>query len=78
MRRDIKNLLKFHREHAPLVTIATQSLRELSGVYVMEPKVFSYIPSGFCMLEESVFHEMTKQGKLLPYPILTEAKEETP
>jgi len=72
---DIKNLLKFHREHEPLATIATLSLRELSGVYVMEPKVLSYIPQGFCMLEENVFHEMTKQGKLLPYPILTEAKD---
>jgi len=36
----------------------------------MEPKLFSFIPPGFCMLEETVFHEMTKQGKLLPYPIL--------
>lgn len=69
---NLKNLLKFHREHAPLATIATRSLRELTGVYVMEPKVFHYIPQGFCMLEDTVFHEMTKEGKLLPYPILTE------
>lgn len=74
---DIKNLLKFHREHAPVATIATPSLRELSGVYVMEPKVFSFIPSGFCMLEDTVFHEMTKQGKLLPYPILVERTEKS-
>lgn len=67
---NLKNLLKFHRDHQPLATIATRSLKELNGIYVMEPKVFSYIPAGFCMLEETVFHELTKQGKLLSYPIL--------
>jgi len=67
---DIKNLVKFHREHGPIVTIATRSLTELSGIYIMEPKLFQFIPPGFCMLEDTVFHEMTKQGKLLPYPIL--------
>ncbi|MBU6388928.1 ribbon-helix-helix protein, CopG family [Patescibacteria group bacterium] len=73
---DLKNLLKFHREHQPIVTLATRSLRELSGIYVVEPKVFSFIPSGFCMLEETVFHELTSQGKLLSYPILTDYKRE--
>lgn len=68
----VKNLVKFHREHQPTVTIATKSLRDLSGVYVMEPAVFNAIPDSFCMLEDTVFHELTKQGKLLPYPILTE------
>jgi NDP-sugar pyrophosphorylase family protein len=67
---DLKNLIKFHREHGPLVTIATRTLTELTGVYVMDAKVFQHIPAGFCMLEDTVFHEMTKQGKLLPYPIL--------
>ena len=69
---DIKNLVHFHREHQPVVTLATKSLLDLSGVYLMEPEVFQYIPEGFCMLEETVFHELTKQGKLLPYPIVTE------
>jgi NDP-sugar pyrophosphorylase family protein/predicted transcriptional regulator len=69
---DVKNLLKFHRDHQPTVTVATRSLRELHGVYVMEPKVFQSIPNGFCMLEDTVFHELTKQGKLLSYPILEE------
>lgn len=69
---NLKKLLKFHHEHGAIATIATQSLRELTGVYVMEPRVFNYIPQGFCMLEETVFHEMTKEGKLLPYPILNE------
>lgn len=66
---DLKNLLRFHREHQPLVTVATLSLKELSGLYVMEPKVFNLIPSGFCMLEDTVFHEIARQGKLLSYPV---------
>lgn len=71
---DLKNLLKFHRDHQPIVTIATRSLRELTGIYVMEPKVFTLIPQGFCMLEDTTFHELTRQGKLLSYPILSDPK----
>ncbi|MEI6477954.1 MAG: sugar phosphate nucleotidyltransferase [bacterium] len=74
---DLKSLLRFHREHQPTVTIATRSLRELSGVYVIEPKIFAAIPEGFCMLEETVFHDMTRQGKLLSYPILTDIKKDS-
>lgn len=66
---DLKGLVKFHRDHQPLVTIATRSLRELSGVYVMEPKIFNFFPPGFCMLEDTIFHEVAKQGKLLSYPL---------
>ena len=68
---NLKMLFKFHRDHQPTVTIATRSLRELSGVYVMEPKIFSAITPGFCMLEETIFDDLTRQGKLLSYPILT-------
>ena len=69
MNIDLKSLIKFHRENQPIVTIATHSLRELSGVYVMEPKIFSFIAPGFCMLEDTVFHEIARQGKLLSYPV---------
>lgn len=68
---DLKAILAFHRQHTPTVTLASTSLTELSGVYIMEPQLFSFIQPGFCMLEESVFPELTKQGKLLPYPVLT-------
>lgn len=71
---DLKNLLKFHRAHQPLATIATRSLKELGGVYIIEPKLLSAIPQGFCMLEDTVFDEITRQGKLLFYPILTDHK----
>ena len=74
---NLKMLFKFHRDHQPLVTIATQSLRELSGIYLMDPKVFHAIPPGFCMLEDSIFDELTRQGKLLSYPILTQFKDKS-
>jgi len=74
MELDIRNLLRFHHEHRPLVTIATRSLRELTGIYVIEPKLFSYIPEGFCMLEETVFDEVARQGKLLSYPVSTDTR----
>ena len=67
---DINNLLRFHREHRPFVTIATPSIRDLSGIYVMEPKALATIPSGFCMLEDTVLPELSEQGKLLSFPIL--------
>lgn len=69
---DIKSLVKFHREHRPLATIATTSLKDLHGIYVLEPKVLHYLPSGFCMLEEEIFHELSRLGKLISYPVLTE------
>lgn len=69
---DLRALLRFHRTHQPLITIATRSLKELHGVYVLEPKLLNTIPAGFCTLEETVFDEMTRQGKLLFYPILTD------
>lgn len=74
---NLKMLLKFHRDHQPVATIATRSLRELSGVYVMEPRILTHIPPGFCMLEDTVFDDLTRQGKLLPYPILTDSKVST-
>ena len=68
---DLKALFKFHRDHQALVTIAVQSLRDLQGVYVMDPKVLSLIPPSFCMLEDTIFQDLTRQGKLISYPINT-------
>jgi len=66
---DLLNLLKFHRQHDPWVTVASRSLKDLCGIYVIEPKLLSLIPEGFCTLEESVFDEAMSFGKLLTYPI---------
>ncbi len=68
---DLQNLVKFHNEHKPTATIATKSLRDLNGFYLLEPDIFSYIPKGFSSLEDDVFVKLTKDGKLLSYPVLT-------
>lgn len=67
---DLANLIRFHREHQPLATIATRNLRELDGIYLFEPEALSYIPKGFSTLEEDVFTKLSQDGKLLSYPVL--------
>ena len=71
-RVDWESLIRFHNQHRPVATIATKSLRDLNGVYLFEPAVFDYIPKGFSSLEDDVFVTLTKEGKLLSYPVLTE------
>lgn len=69
-RVDISNLIKFHTEHKPTATVAIRSLRDLEGYYLFEPEVFNYIPKGFSSLEDELFVTLTKEGKLLSYPVL--------
>lgn len=69
---DWESLIRFHNAHRPVVTVATKSLRDLYGIYLFEPTVFDYIPKGFSSLEDDVFVTLTKEGKLLSYPVLTE------
>lgn len=66
-----ESLIHFHNQHRPVATIATKSLRDLNGVYLFEPTIFDYIPKGFSSLEDDVFVKLTKEGKLLSYPVLT-------
>lgn len=69
---DWESLIRFHNSHRPVATIATKSLRDLNGIYLFEPSVFDYIQKGFSSLEDDVFVTLTKEGKLLSYPVLTE------
>lgn len=68
---DLKNLIRFHSEHKPIATVATKSLRDLNGYYLLEPTVFEYISKGFSSLEDDVFVKLTNEGKLLSYPVLS-------
>lgn len=68
---NLKNLIKFHNEQKPTATIATKSFSNPWGIYVFDPKIFDFIPKGFSMLEGEIFDNLTKEGKLLSYPILT-------
>ncbi len=67
---DYGNLIRFHREHAPLATIATRSLRDLDGIYLLEPDALTHIPKGFSSLEDEVFVALSQAGKLLSYPVV--------
>lgn len=71
---DLQNLIKFHNEHKPYATIATKSLKENWGIYVLDPKVFTFIPKGFSMLEDEVFDKLIQEEGLLSYPILTSSE----
>jgi NDP-sugar pyrophosphorylase family protein len=66
---DLKSLARFHQLHRPWITAATPSLRDFTGIYLIEPRVISHIPAGFCMLEDTVFEDVARQGKLLSYPL---------
>jgi NDP-sugar pyrophosphorylase family protein len=66
---DLSSLIRFHREHGPLATIATKHLRDLDGIYILEPEVLTHIPKGFSSLEDEVFVALSKAGKLLSYPV---------
>lgn len=67
---DLKNLLQFHNQHKPIATVATKSLKNQWGIYLLDAKIFSYIPKGFSMLEDEVFDKLIKEGQLLSYPSL--------
>jgi len=67
---DIKTLIDFHKSSLSLATVATENIKTLKGVYVLEPEVLDYLPKGFSMLEEDVFPKLLKEGKLTIYPIL--------
>lgn len=67
---DISKLIQFHKKHGAAATVATDSLEDLNGVYVIEPEVFEQIPNGFSMLESDIFPKLQKTDNLIVYPFL--------
>jgi len=65
---NLKSLFDFHIVHTPLISVASNNLKTLKGYYIIEPEIFSYIPSGFSMLEEDIFPKLAKENKLLFFP----------
>jgi NDP-sugar pyrophosphorylase family protein len=66
----LAELINFHFSHTPLVSVATSNTKQMKGFYVLEPEVFSLIPKDFSMLEEDVFPKLTKENKLLIFPVI--------
>lgn len=67
---DLKTLIDFHKSSLALATVATENIKTLDGVYVLEPETLDYLPKGFSMIEEDVFPKLLEEGKLTIYPIL--------
>ena len=67
---DLKSLIDFHKSSLSLATVATENIKTLKGIYILESEVLDYLPKGFSMLEEDAFPKLLEEGKLTIYPIL--------
>lgn len=67
---NLVNFVDFHINHQPLASVASFDPKLLKGFYLLEPDIFSYIPSGFSMLEEDVFPKLIALNKLLIFPTI--------
>ena len=67
---DYKSLIDFHKSTSYLATVATADIKNMTGVYVLDPEVLGFIPKGFSMLEEDIFPKLLKENKLSIYPVI--------
>lgn len=68
---DIAKLADFHFNHQPIASIASDNSKLLKGYYLLEPEIFTFISTGFSMLEEDVFPKLIADSKLLIFPIIS-------
>ena len=68
---DYKALVDYHKNSRKIATIATDDIKSLRGIYILESAVLPYVPEGFSMLEEDVFPKLLKENKVSIYPILS-------
>jgi NDP-sugar pyrophosphorylase family protein len=66
---DLKNLLEYHRNHKSKFTIATDDIKSMLGIYVIEPEILSIIPKGFSMLDDDVIPKLVNDKEIIIYPI---------
>lgn len=67
---DYEMLTDFHKSDGKIATVATNDMKSFKGVYILEPKIFEYIPKEFSMLEEDIFPVLLKENELAIYPII--------
>lgn len=67
---DYRMLTDFHKSNSKTATVATDDIKKFSGIYVLEPEIFNYIPKGFSMLEEDVFPKLNKDNALTIFPVI--------
>lgn len=68
---DYRKLLDFHKNSRKIATIATDDIKSLKGVYILEPSILNSLPSGFSMLEEDIFPKLIKEAKIAIYPLIS-------
>jgi len=66
---DLNSLLEFHRNHKSKFTIATDDIKSLLGIYVVEPEILSLIPKGFSMLDEDLIPKLISNKELIVFPL---------
>lgn len=66
---DIEEMLEQHHNSNATVTVITNDLTNLNGLYICEPEIFSYISKGFSMLETDIFPKLIADKKLIIKPI---------
>ena len=67
---DYKMAIDFHKKTGKSATVATNDIKTLRGIYILEPEIISLLPKGFSMLEEDIFPRLIKENKLNIYPII--------
>lgn len=67
---DYKMLADFHKLSGKIATVATDNIKSFKGIYILEPKIFDYIPKEFSMLEEDIFPVLLKENELAVYPVI--------
>lgn len=67
---DYRMLSDFHKSNSKTATVATDDIKNFSGIYILEPEIFNYIPKGFSMLEEDVFPKLNKDNSLAIFPVI--------
>jgi len=68
--KPIEDLYQIHRNSKSTVTIFTNNLDDMNGLYFIEPTIFGQIPSGFSMLKDDIFPKLAQKGELLVSPDL--------
>lgn len=67
---DLDKLFDLHKQFKTEATIITNDLEGLTGLYILEPSTFSYLPKGFSMLETDIFPKLIADGKLVVRPTI--------
>lgn len=64
---DLEQMFNFHNKFHSTASIITNDADSMSGIYLFEPKIFQYIPSGFSMLETDIFSKLLLENELVTY-----------